>query len=244
MFMRKDKPELYELLKTNKSKLSSTSPYATEEEVVAHSAPASSKSAPISYNPPSSAASKIYPKLKMPFPTNIKGFHPIAKPKEQTFGRPSIPDKTARYQAQEKKIPINYRKFIIPVVIIAVIIIVAYLIFVPSSQNKQPTVPNPNTTDTNNNTIAATNRLWSNRLVRYKNNAEGQRSTEKILKFLNGKNISGVFTRTEQIQGVSYTVIYAGKFRSVEDAKKEQLKLKQFKHYALGNIQDVELGEK
>ncbi|MFH1230260.1 MAG: hypothetical protein V1709_02055 [Planctomycetota bacterium] len=254
--MKKDRPELYELLKTNKTKLGSISSSDAKEEVATYTAPASSEPAPIPYNQPSSTASKVYPKLKMPFPTNIKGFHPIAKPKEQTFSRPSTPDKTFNYQTQEKKtptpqrtmeisrrvVPVNYRKFVIPVIIVAALIIVVYLIFGQSSQNKQPTVPNPNTIDTNNIAPVTPDRLWSNQLVYYKNNAEGQRSTEKILKFLNDKGIQS-FTKTEQIQGASCTVVYAGKFRSVEDAKKEQPKLKRL-HHAFRNLQAVELGEK
>ena len=241
MFIKRDKPELFELLKAHKSKLGSTSPSANKEEVVPHSAPVSPDSAPISYSPPPSAASKIYPKLKMPFPTNIKPFHPIVKPKEPTISRPSVPDRTARYQTQEKKAPINYRKFIIPVVIIAIVVI-AYIVLVQSSQNKQTVIP-PKDSNVTNPPPAST-RLWSNRLVYYKDDAKGQRDTKKILTFLNDKGVSGVFTKTEQIQGVSCTVIYAGKFRSVDEAKKEQSKLKQFKHYALRNLQAVELEEK
>ncbi|MFH0888266.1 MAG: hypothetical protein V1871_03560 [Planctomycetota bacterium] len=241
--MRKDKPELFELLRTNKSKLNSTSPYATKEEVATHTAPSSSESAPIPYHSQPLVNSKAYPKLKMPFPTNIKGFHPLAKSKEQTFGHPSTPDKTARYQTQEKKKPINYSKFFIPTVIVAALIIVAYLIFVLPSQDKQPTIPTPSTTDTNNNTITATNRFWSNMLIYYKDNAEGQSSCNKRLTFLMDKNISGVFTRKERIQNSSCIVIYAGKYRSLEEAKKEHSHLKQL-HYAFKNLQAVELGEK
>lgn len=243
MFMKKDKPELFELLRINKSKLGSTLYSATKEEVVTHTASTSSESAPIPYNSPPLVNSKAYPKLKMPFPTNIKGFHPIAKPKEQTFGRPSTPDKTARYQTQEKKKPINYSKFFIPTVIVAALIIVAYLIFVLPSQDKQPTIPTPNTTDTNNNTIAATNRFWSNRLIYYKDNADGQTSCNKMLKFLLDKNIKPEQPRKEHIQGSPYISIYVGKYPSSEEAKKEHSHLKQL-HYAFKNVQAVELGEK
>jgi hypothetical protein len=244
MFMKKDKPELFELLRTNKSKLSPTSPSAAKEEVVAHTAPTNSEPTPIPYNQPSSTTSKIYPKWKMPFPTNIKSFHPIAtKPKEQTLNRPSIPDKTTRYQAQENKKPINYRKFVIPTVIVVALIIIAYIILVPPSQNKQPIVTNSNITDTNNTTTATTNHLWSNRLVNYKDNADGQNSCNKRLKFLMEKNISGVFTKKEQIEGVPSISIYVGKYQSLEEAKKEQRKLKNL-HFQFKNIQIVELGEK
>jgi hypothetical protein len=244
MFMKKDKPELFELLKTNKSKLNPTSSSGAKEEVSPYTASANLESAPIPYNQPSANTSKVYPKLKMPFPTNIKAFHPVTpKPKEQAFSRSAAPERKPHSPVQEKKIPLNYRKFVLPSIIIITIIIVSYLILSSLSQNKQPTTPEQNNTIINNNVPITPEHFWSNRLAYYKDNADGNLLVHKRLGFLTDKGIKVLPPKKEQIQGVSYIAIYVGKYHSLEEAKKEQPKLKKL-HHDFRNLQAIELGEK
>jgi hypothetical protein len=244
MFMKKDKPELYELLRTNKSKLNPTSSSVTKEEVLPHTACLDLESAQVPYHQPSLNTSKVYPKLKMPFPTNIKAFHPVAsKPKEQALNRPSIPDKTPRYKTEKNKIPVNYSKFIIPSIIAITIIIIAYLILSSLSQNKQPTITEQNNTNINNTISVTPEHWWTNRLTYYKDDADGNLLVHKRLGFLTDKGIKALPPKKEQIQGVPSISIYVGKYHSLEEAKKEQSKLKKL-HHDFKNVQAIELGEK
>ena len=237
MFDRKDKPELYELLRTNKSKLGKLS--AQEKQEQAASAPVAppSDSDPIPYNNPPSSAASPYPKLKMPFPT--------LKPKEPTgvFQKPK--PKPARPKMNEPGKPINYQKIIVIVGAIAVVLLILYLV---SSQPKTaPSTPERATqpitdTRTPETPVApvVSNRTWSIRLIYYNNNAQGQNSAQNRLRFLTEKGVSGVFTKNETIGGSACTVIYKGKYGSPEEAKKDLTNMKKL-HYAFKNADAVEV---
>ncbi|MEW6026221.1 MAG: hypothetical protein AB1599_02855 [Planctomycetota bacterium] len=238
--MSKDKPELYELLKSNKSKLGKLpsqekDEQATSATVTAASDSESSQDRPIPFTAPSSSGLKPYPKLKIPFPT--------LKPKEPTgvFQKP----KPVRQKIMDEKIPLNYTKIIVIGGIVAAIAVIIYLLWSlppgkapagsrttpPSSAQQPETPPAP---------PAATGRTWSIRLIYYKNNTEGQNLVQSRLKFLNDKGVSGVFTKNEKIESASCTSIYKGKYASLEEAKKDLPKLKQL-HYAFKNADAVEV---
>ena len=239
MFDRKDKPELYELLRTNKSKLGKLSAQEKEEQAVSAPAATTSDSDPIPYTTPPSSAASPYPKLKMPFPT--------LKPKEPTgvFLKPK--PKPAIPKNAEPKIPLNYPKIITIVGIVAAIVIILYLALslppaTPSTHNRT-TTPSAQTPAM---TPVTPGRTWAIRLIYYNNDAEGSRAILNMCQMLSNKNIK-VVTKGETIRGVSSNSVYLeGKYSSLEQAQKELTKeLPKLKnvHYKLKNASVVELKE-
>ncbi|HLD36664.1 MAG TPA: hypothetical protein VJC37_08065, partial [Planctomycetota bacterium] len=131
MFDRKDKPELYELLRTNKSKLGKLSAQEKEDQAASVQAAPPADSDPIPYNTPPSNTVNPYPKLKIPFPT-LKPKEPTGvfqKPKLKPIRPPAPPrrseqsDPIGRPKTNEPKKPVDYSKIgVIGGVIVIVII--------------------------------------------------------------------------------------------------------------------------
>lgn len=240
--MSKDKPELYELLKINRSKLNNISELPKEEKPAGAAPATSSNSEPIPYAAPQASSGTTYPKLKIPFPT--------LKPKESII-RASRP-KTAGPKTLKLPLNGNYQRLAIIGAVLALIAIVVYLAWTQDkpSQPSQPPQPEATTAETGavktspaaTQTPAATSaRKWSLRLIYYTNNAENQHSVQKILEFLNEKNITDVFTRNETINGAPCTSIYKGRYyASPEEARKDLPQLKKL-HYAFKNADAVEV---
>ena len=249
MFDRKDKPELYELLRTNKSKLGKLSAQEKEEQAVSAPAATTSDSDPIPYTTPPSSTASPYPKLKMPFPT-LKPKEPTGvflKPKPKPARLQSDP--VGRPKTNALKIPLNYPKIIVIVGIVAAIVIILYLALslpkTPPPTHGGTTAQSDRTPDTSTPPVAS-NRTWSIRLIYYTDNAEGFQSLTNMSKILNSYNISGVFTKKETLNGVLCNSVYLGKYSSLEQAQKELTKrLPELKraHNKLKNASVVELKE-
>ena len=248
MFDRKDKPELYELLRNNKSKLGKLS--AQEKEEQAASAPVAphSDSDPIPYSAPPSNTTKPYPKLKIPFPT--------LKPKEPTgvFQKPKLKpvrpqaEPAARPKINEPKKPVNYSKITVIVVLVAAFLIILYLVFSHPATNPpvhDGTTPVADRTTETTVPASSSGQSWSIRLIYYNNDADGSRALNNMCRILRDKNIS-VFTINEVIRGASCNSVYLGNYSSLEQAQKElknELPNLIKVHYKLKNASVVKLEE-
>jgi len=241
MFTDKDKPELYELLKMNRSKLGRAPAQEKDDQAVSAPVTTPSDSDPIPYTTPISSTARPYPKLRMPFP--------MLKPKEPTgvFQKP----KAVRPKTRGEATPLNYPKIIVIGGIIIAVIIILYLLLslpqaTPSSPGRTTTTSAQTATEgspvgkTPTTPPAATGRKWSLRLIYYKNNSEGQNLVQNRLRFLNEKGVSDVFTKNETLNGSPCTVIYKGRYASSEEAKKDIPGLKKL-HYAFKNADAVEV---
>lgn len=241
MFTNKDKPELYELLKMNRSKLGKVP--AQEKDEPSASAPVSapSDSEPIPYTAPPSSTAKVYPKLKMPFPT--------LKPKEPAgvFQKPRTKPAPSKTDALRKPF-LTPKNILIGGIVVAVIIIIYLLSSLPPAPPSSPgrTTPASGQEPETPPTPVATGRTWSIRLIYYNNDAEGSRAIVNMCQMLTNKNIS-VFTENEVINGVQSSSVYFGKYSSSEQAQKE-LKNELPKlikvHYKLKNASVVKLKER
>ncbi len=239
MFDRKDKPELYELLK-NKSKLGKLSAQEKEEQAVSAPVAAPSDSEPIPYTTPPSSTARPYPKLRMPFP--------MLKPKEPTgvFQKPK--PKPARPKNAEPKTPHNYSKIVVIGGIIVAIIVILYLALslpktTPPTHDR--TTPQTDRTSVTPPPTVAPGQTWSIRLIYYTNNAEGSRALNNMCRMLREKNIT-VFTQSEVLNAVSCNSVYLGKYSSLEQAQKEltkELPKLTKVHYKLKGASVVELKE-
>lgn len=240
MFDRKDKPELYELLKTNKSKLGKLSAQEKEEQAASAPVAAPSDSEPIPYTTPPSNAVNPYPKLKIPFPT--------LKPKEPTgvFQKPK--PKPARPKTNEPKKPINYSKITVIGVVIVAILLILYLALSPpktTPPSHNGTTPQAEKTHEIPLPAGTSDQTWSIRLIYYNNDAEGSRALNNMCRMLREKSIT-VFTKGEVIRGTSCNSVYLGNYSSQEQAQKELTKElpKLIKvHYKLKNASVIKLEE-
>ncbi|MDI6733715.1 MAG: hypothetical protein QME51_08795, partial [Planctomycetota bacterium] len=240
MFVKKSKPELYEVLKIHRAKLGKLLPKDKEEHLDSESG---------YYGGQPGQMTTPYPKLKMPFP-----FYPKQKETAVTFqksksvpeaprpdvyrgrGRPASGGQVRPY-IEKERLPSQYKKMVIVGVVIILLVIVVYVIL---SQIKPVTPTTTTVTDITRPTApVASIRFWSIKLVHYRNDAEGGRLVQKRLLFLNNKGISGVFTNNEIIDGTPHIVIYKGEYQSLEDANKEIPRLKQLQHYEFKNIEAV-----
>lgn len=239
MFMNKDKPELYELLKMNKSKLGRAPAQEKDEQAISAPITTPSDSEPIPYTTQQSNAAKPYPKLKIPFPT--------LKPKEPTgVFKKSKPIRPKTKEKEETQY--NYPKIIVIGGVIVLILVIIYMALslpkttqpthgrtTQQTDKEQETPPPPVTTS----------RTWSLRLIYYTNNAEGSRAIANMCRMLNDKNIT-IFTKSEVINGVSCNSVYLGKYSSLEQAQKEltkELPKLTKVHYKLKGASVVELKE-
>lgn len=256
MFDRKDKPELYELLRTNKSKLGKLSAQEKEEQAVSAPAAAPSDSETIPFTTPPPSTASPYPKLRMPFPM-LKPKEPTgvfqkpkpkpARPQGDPVGRPQG-DPMSRPKINEPRTPLNYPKIIVIGGVVGAIIVILYLALAlpkttPPTQgettapaNRTPETPPPAT---------SAGRTWSIRLIYYTNNAEGSRAITNMCRMLREKNIT-VFTKSEALNGVSCNSVYLGEYSSLEQAQKEltkELPKLTKVHYKLKGASVVELKE-
>ncbi|MBI5778931.1 MAG: hypothetical protein HZA49_05690 [Planctomycetes bacterium] len=240
MFTNKDKPELYELLKMNRSKLGKTPAQEKDEPAVSAPVVTTSDSEPIPYTAPPSSTTRPYPKLRMPFPT--------LKPKEPAgvFKKP----KPIRPKTREEGKPLNYPKIIIiGGIIIAIIVIIYLALTLPQATPSTPgrtTSPSVQAPEIPAMMPATTGRTWAIRLIYYNNDADGSRAIITMCQMLRNKNIK-VVTKSEMIHGISSNSIYLeSKYSSQEQAQKELKnelpKLKNV-HYKLKNASVVKLEE-
>ncbi|MBI4713102.1 MAG: SPOR domain-containing protein [Planctomycetes bacterium] len=215
MFEKREAPELYELLNKNRIQIGKppVQTSAPKPEAVTKSAE--------SYTVPELVTPRPYPKFKSSL---VQAPRAAAVPAAQ---------KT------ERKVTLNYNILVFGVIILAIIILVAYAI----GRNWSPTsggsadhsagIPAPQDTDGEAGRSATPTppptapKTYSIRLIYYEDNPVGQKSAERIIKFLNERNVSGVFTRTEKIQGKNQIVIYVGRYKTKEEASKLREKYKE-----------------
>jgi uncharacterized protein (UPF0333 family) len=243
MFRKKDKLELYEVLKQHKIKVGEKIP-PKEEPVLSSYSPlprGGTRPTAVSATSATEPLTKPYPRFKIPFPTKSKQAvvspspsEKISRTKWDTAVAVSLPSR--KPSGIEQKKPISLQTTFIILGILVVVGIIIYLIIFTPSPSESPKPATPAITPT----TPPAKSIWSNRLVYYKDDAEGQQSSEKILRFLIEKGVSGVVTKKEKIHGVLHIVIYAGRYLSQDEAQKEHPKLKRL-HYAFKNVQAVEV---
>lgn len=223
MFEKREAPELYELLNKNRIQIGKppVQTSAPKPEAVTKSAE--------SYTLPELVTPRPYPKFR----TSFTPPH-----------RAAVVPQSATAQKSERKLAVNYNTLIFGVIILVIIVFVAYAVgrnWTSTSGGSSdsaagtgtPTGSGASGTDAETGRLATPTppptapKTYSIRLIYYEDNPVGQKSAERIIKFLNERNVSGVFTRTEKIQGKNQIVIYVGRYKTKEEASKLREKYKE-----------------
>ncbi|MFA5794339.1 MAG: hypothetical protein WC980_04645 [Candidatus Brocadiia bacterium] len=239
MFKKRESPELYEVLKHRNLDVGKNAGKEITLGLGSKPAEKASSQEKDDYNSPQTipelTSPRPYPKLRSPFPVKLDR---MKKPADRK------PSSGAN----------NYSGILLLLLIVVIVAFIIYAIWFSGSK----TTDGAATAGTSGATTAGTGdtgprgipppppapvvKTWSIRLIYYEDNAVGQQSTEKMLRFLNDKNAAGIFVRKEKLDGVKSLVFYQGNYNTREEANKNLSKYQKL-HYGFKKCSAVEVNK-